>query len=49
VSNNGNVKVGDIAVTEPGKISCKYIIHTVGVEYDFSNGLKSEKVQVTVW
>lgn len=48
VSINGNVKVGDIAVTGPGKISCKHIIHTVGAEYEFLDSSKSEKVQVTL-
>lgn len=40
VSNNGNLQAGDIAVTGPGKIPCKCIIHTVGVEYDSSYGEK---------
>ena len=49
VSDKGNVRAGDIAVTGPGKIPCKYIIHTVGAEYDFSDGSKSAKVcQVSV-
>lgn len=44
VSEKGNLLVGDIAVTTPGNISCKFIIHTVGANYDTSNVLKSEKV-----
>ena len=44
VATNGNLQVGDIAVTIKGKISCKFIIHTVGKGYDASDVLKSEQV-----
>ena len=44
VSSNGKLQVGDVAVTGPGKIPCKFIIHTVGTGYDKSNVSKSEKV-----
>ena len=46
VSENGNLHVGDIVVTMPGKISCKYIMHTVGANYDTSDTSKSEKVKI---
>ena len=44
VSKNGRLQPGDIAVTGPGNIPCKHIIHTAGSNYDISNSLKSEKV-----
>lgn len=44
VSTNGKLPEGGIAVTGPGKISCKFIIHTVGANYDTSNTSKSEQV-----
>ena len=44
VSTNGNVQAGSIAVTGPGSIPCKFIIHTVGANYNSSNVSKSEKV-----
>ena len=45
MSKNGNVQVGDVAVTGPGKIPCKHIIHTVGRDYNILDDLKSEKVR----
>jgi len=45
VSKNGSVQPGDIAVTGPGKIACKYIIHTAGSNY---RGVSSEKVIATL-
>lgn len=45
VSRNGKLQVGDIVATGPGKIPCcKFIIHTVGTNYDTLNVLKSEQV-----
>ena len=41
VSKNGRLQPGDTAVTGPGNIPCKYIIHTAGSNY---NGASSEKV-----
>jgi len=45
VSKNGNVQPGDIAVTGPGKIPCKHIIHTAGSNY---RGVSSEEVTASL-
>ena len=41
VTQNGNLSAGDVVVTGPGKLSCKKVVHTVGMLY---NGSQSEKV-----
>ena len=46
VSTNGNVQPGNIAVTGPGNIPCKFIIHTAGANYNSSNITKSKKVEL---
>ena len=33
VKNNGKLSPGDIAMTTPGDLDCKYLLHTVGPVY----------------
>ena len=41
VMQNGKLSPGDVVVTGPGKLSCKKVVHTVGMPH---NGIQSEKV-----
>ena len=45
VAEYGGVPKGGIAVTGPGKLSCKRVIHTVGVPYEDRN---SEEVCISI-
>ena len=44
ISTNGNVEAGEIVVTGPGNIPCKFIIHTAAARYNILNTSESETV-----